>query len=1260
MAQTLETIIAINATVGNGFSAVGSTLTQLGSMVNGLSQELINFGKDSVNIYREYEKSMKDAEVALSTTYGRGTKELSSVMAQLDVSATEWAATTIFHTNDVANAISEMAHAGWDGEKILSAMPAAMELAQAGSLDLSEAVNYIVKSTNSLGIDSVDDIGNFIDIWAFAANSSASTIGEFGDAMLRMGSTMRFASNPEELMTLIAVTANAGQTGSEAGTLIRNSMMRLVAPTKKAKEAMAELGATSDEAAVLMNDSALAAANARLEAAGFSAFDEKKGELKSVLDIYRELYLSLGEVAGGFDNIEKNQDALEILGSIFPTRTITEALTLLRGAAEGYDGLYEAMMGGDAADYGQYAAETMMNSLDGKIETFESKVERLKQAVGEELAPQLESALEGIGGIVDSIAGMDEGSFSALVSGLEVIAGAGPALLLAGGAFRLIGYALTPAGGIGLGLVALTAAAAAIKQLEEADFAKAFGTAEIDHSAIQSYVQGLSTDFKNAYTEVNNFKTALDESVTSYSTASETFSSSLLTDMLTGATLSEEDITKLQNLGKDMHQSVIDGIENSTAGSMSYWNMLFGGSGQAENDENYLDIIDLENTSYQEALAQAEQIGQGLRDAMTSAFADGQISEEEYNNILNYVRSYNEAMARAAAEAKSEEDYINQQMLFHKAETASLDEIKDVAKEIQTERDNVLKEAEEEYLKERYGLEYKYDQAIANGTEINGVRATEAGKRAALAAVDEKYNQHVLDQGEKYDDILYKLWDSQIQQSDYADAYKQLGDYADRVMSGELTAESAVSMFKDLYGNNALAGEADLGGDNTRTRLGNLLARQMAGYGGVEGIEQRILDYESKGDTAHADALRRLYTMQQINDNFAQTGVQDYQGIMKSLFGEDTVYSTSQGEYAPYQMNRGRYNEFMAGYGDSTYSVQNARNTTQALGEGTGTIYDLFHTIKQELNGENPLGAELFQALNGMSKTAQTEFQNMYSNLAQNYDLERVIADTKQYMPYDGAWADTGSAMREPWAMYQLMYGQASVNAEDYRIKVTPEVDTSTIPNNLDPIPLPIEPKVEGTSAAEQLAAQGVTVDVGADTQSLEATIDGADGQTLMEYVDGDATNLSMKITDQDGKTLTENVTGNASSLAAIINSYNGRTITVNIKGNKMFASGGRATTASIFGEAGPEWAIPEEHSSRTASLLNQARAASGFSWQELLSMYGGLNAGGGNSPTTLIYSPTIQAADASGVEQVLLDDKKRLEKWWNDKQMRDEVEVYT
>lgn len=1250
MAQTLTTTILINAKTGSGFAAVGATLTELGSLVDGVSQELINFGKDSVNVYREYEKSMKDAEVALSTTYGRNTKELSAVMSDLDASATEWAATTIFHTNDVANAISEAAHAGWDFDQIMSGIPAAMELAQAGGLDLSEAVNYIVKSTSAAGIG-FEDLGNFIDLWAFAANSSASTIGEFGDAMLRMGSTMRFAANPEELMTLIAVTANAGQTGSEAGTLIRNSMMRLVAPTKKAKEAMAELGATSDEAAILLEDNALAAANARLEATGFSAFDEK-GNLKNVLDTYRDLYVALGEVAGGYENIDKNKDALEILSSIFPTRTITEALTLLRGAAEGYDGLYEAMRGGDAEGYGEYASDTMMNTLNGKIETFESKVERLKQAVGEELAPQLESVLGSLGGIVDSIAGMDDGQFSALVSGLEVIAGAGPALLLAGGAFRLIASVLTPAGGIGLGLVALTAAAAAIKELEEADFAKAFGTADIDNTAIQTYVEGLSSDFEEAYTQVNNFNTAVGESVTAYKNASEEFTSNLLTDMLTGTTLSEEDIKKLNTLGDDMHQAVIDGIENSTAASLSYWEMLFGGEVEAGENEDYQDIVDLTNVSYEEGIAKAREIGQKLREAMTEAFADGQINEQEYANILSYVQSYNEAIAEASAEAQRRQDYINQQMLLDKAQTASLDEIKETAAQIQEERDRVLGEAEEEHLSERFGLEYDYDQAIENGTKINGRTVTEADKERALAAVDEKYNQLALDQGEKYDDILYKLWDSQINQSDYAGAYQELGSLADLVMEGGMNADSAVSLFKKQYGANKYAGENDWGGDNTRTRISELLARQIAGYGGYEGLEARITDYESKGQTENANALRRLYTMQQINDAYARTGVVNYSGLLSSILGEDTIASLEGAQ-------KSQFTGFMEGFSSAEYSTETARKTVEALGGGDSSLQNLFSEIREEIAGENVFGHELGSALLAAESNGNTkaELYSMFGNLSQNYDLARVVTDTISSMPMEWRSADN-QTNRDLYGMYQLMYGEAAENAESYRITVTPEVDESSI-GELDPVPLPIEPRMEGTDAADQLQQQGVEVQVDGDVQQLTATIDGEDGQTLMEYVDGDATQLEATITPLDGKTLTEHVTGDASSLAAIINSYNGRTITVNIQGNKMFASGGRATTASIFGEAGPEWAIPEEHSERTADLLNAAREASGFTWPDLLARYGGLNANTDREPTTIIYSPTIHAADASGVEQVLLADKERLNRWFEEKKMRDEVEVY-
>ena len=1233
--QTLETVIAINARVGNGFSQVGATLTELGSMVNGISQQLINFGKDSVNVYREYEKSMADAQVALSTTYGRGTQQLNTVMSQLDVAATEWAATTIFHTNDVANAISEAAHAGWDFDQIMSGIPAAMQLAQAGGLDLSEAVNYIVKSTNAAGIG-FEDMGHFIDLWAFAANSSASTIGEFGDAMLRMGSTMRFAGNTEELMTLIAVTANAGSVGSEAGTMIRNSMMRLIAPTDKAGKAMAQLGATSTETAALLGDEALAAANAELAAHGFSAFYQdgpQKGQMKNVLDIYRGLYVARGDIAGGYENIDRNGGALGVLSAIFPTRTITEALTLLRGAAEGYDGLYEAMRGGDAEGYGQYAAETMRDTLDGKIETFESKVERLKQLVGEELSGQVKQATGFIGGMVDSLAAMDSDNLGALVTGLEVIAAAGPGLMLAGGAFRMIGYLLTPAGGIGMGLIALTAAAAAIKQLEEADFAKNCGNLELDTQGIQSYVKSLGDDFKAAYTEVDGFKTALDNAVTSYQTASTTFSATLFQDMLTNTKLTEADKQQLQQLGIDMYTAVQEAITNSTAASMSYWQTLFGGDGTAEYDPAYAQIIELTNQAYEDALAEASSISEGLRAAMTSAFADGQISNDEYQNILSYMRSYNDAIARAAAEAQSEEDYIKMGKWLKQAQGASLEDIQTLATTATSERDQILADQEDRFQTEYFRAQYRGADA------------------ETLARAEALHQQEQMRVNAAYDEFLFTLWDSQIQQSGQGENYAALAGYAQQYMTGELTADTIMSMIKDSMGGSIYAGDAgwepSLKGTD-RAQLGRMMGYMIGSMGGDSGVQERIAYYEGIGDQAMAGRLRQMYAMEQLVNGFGQSMVLEKPAWDILNLSSDYV-NTNQDEYMVNGINRKSTDALLLGGTD--YSTEIARRTIAALGDGKGSMSAYFDAVGQSVQE----GTVRAISSADLSRGAGRELDNMLTQLSAAYDLERVLADSTSYL------AQEGNAYRYDFAMWDLLYGEVSSHAEDYKITVPvePDFQEGEMPD-MEPIAVPIQPKVEGEDAMTSLQDQGVTVDVGADATELTATIDGADGQTLMEYVSGDATDLSMTITDQDGRVLTENVTGNAASLAAIINSYNGRTITVNITGRKLFAEGGRATSASIFGEAGPEWAIPEEHSERTAALLNAAREASGFTWPDILARFGGLNSNPDNQPTTIIYSPTIHAADATGVDQVLQEDKKRLDKWYEEKKMRDQLEVYS
>lgn len=1260
-AQTLTTNIVINAKTGSGFSKVGATLTELGTLVNGLSQRLINFGEDSVKVYRDYEKSMRDAEVALSTTYGRNTAELSRVMTQLDASATEWAATTIFHTNDVANAIAEASHAGWDLNQIMTGLPAAMQLAQAGSLDLSEAVNYIVKATSAAGVG-FEDLENFTDLWTFAANSSASTIQEFGEAMLRMGSTMRFTGSTEELMTLIAMTANAGSVGSEAGTMIRNSIMRLVAPTQKAQDAMAALGATSEETAEIMNNEALAAANAELAAHGFSAFDSA-GNMKNVLDIYNELYVALGEIAGGYDNIEKNESALSILSSIFPTRTITEALTLLRAASNEYDGLYEAMAGGAATGYGAYAADTMMDTLNGRIETFNSKVERLKQLVGAELAPQIGKVLGFAGDLVDGLAEMDDSTFSALVSGLEVIAAAGPALLITGGALRLMGVLLSPAGLIGAGLITLTATAVALHDLAETNYAGNFGNMSLDTTSIQEQISSIGQGFRTTYSEVNKFREYLNQAVQDYESASSRLSSDLMTSMVTGAQLSEQDIAQLQDLGNQMYQAVQSAISSSAQGEMSYVTALFGDD--AQSSQAYKDLVDLTNSAYEEAMADAEANSKGLREAMTSAFADGQISSEEYQNILSFMQSYNDAIAEAEQAMSREQAAVEREKLLRKAQTLSKEDLSAFSQSYSEARDAALEEAEDQWLS------YSIRQEM-RGASAADLAEAEAHHRAEMGQLAASYNEP-----------LMRMWGTAISTSDQGDNYAWLSGLAGDYLNGAYTADTIRNMIDNRLGKSGLFHP-----NSDHTQLGRMMDEWLDAMGGSDVVQAQIDYMRQNGQMDAAEQLNQMYTAAILGGS----------GNLDLLGGTTGRYSTD--------IARQTVDTFGGLGGIKDYFDQVAA----AAAEGnTNFLGAAFSAMGRDARVEyENLMQQMSQTydLDAVADTLTSPLAEVGSVIRDDlavYDL--LYGEASKH-------ADDFRINLEPEVDADSIEKQLPDPAE---VKVEPEVDAESVTEQLpDPAPVTVEPEVNAEGLAEQLpesaqisvepvvaggddisalSGQDVSVNVSADTSQLSGAITEQDGQQLTEIVGGDTGELAGAIDAQDGRNLTETVSGNTWPLASAINAQNGRRLTEYVNGDisalkaaidsqdgrhitvivdqkqgetvddggggGKYASGGRATVASIFGEAGPEWAIPEEHTQRTAELLNAARAASGFTWADLLSRFGGLNANANNRPATIIYSPTVHAQDARGVDAVLREDKRRLEKWLEEKQFMDSVEVY-
>ena len=1236
--QTLTTIIAINAQA-NGFGQVGATLTELGTLVNGMSQKLINFGKESWEVYKDYEKSMHEAEVALSTSHGRNTKELADAMDTLNAKATEWAATTIFHTDDVANAINQAAHAGWDLDQILNGIPVAMQLAQAGSMDLSQALEYITKTTKAFGVP-YEELGDFIDMWVYAANSSTGDVQDFGDAMKKLGATMRFTDSKEELFALIGLMHDMGESGSTAATLLRTSMMRIIAPSGVASKVMEQLGATDEEIREIREDASKLAALQTLEDYGFNAFKDN-GQAKPMIQIYAELGEVLSQIAGGYDNITKNQTTLGILSTIFGTRGITGALdivTALQNAVELRDKLLE----GNAEGYGQYAAETMMDTAYGKEEIFESKIERLKQVVGEELAGQIEGVMEGVGGIVDRIAEMDEGKFSALISGLEVLAGAGPALLITGGLFRLLGVLLTPGGALGLGLVALTAAATAIKQLEDYDFSQNFGNMQMDAEGIQTYVHQIAEDFRSAYTYTDEFAKALETAKTNYRTASETFSSNLFSLMITNTKLTQDDLSNLLDLGGQMYEYVQQAIYSAASGSGEYWTALFGG-GDAESIDNpmYDKIIELTNKEYLENQAQLQDIGKRMRQTIMDAFADdNQISEEEYNKILKVMREYNDMVARAAAEAAAEENYIKQNRWLEQAQTASLKDINDIAQQAAAEREQILAEQKKRFEDEYYRLEYRG----ADEETLRGVRARYEAEQQKTATA--------------WDDFLYTLWDSQIANGGQRDNYETLAEYARQYQEGKLSADAINAMLTQKMGDSAYAGGN--GYDSDRAQLGKMLGMMVLSMGGVDEIANKIDYYTQMGDEASAQRLRQLYTMEQLINNFGTPyetgGTWDWLDFL-NLRAQFVNTNLPNNDPIPVekQQNRAAF-ESVVGMGEM--SAADARSTISLLGQSMESVYGLMAVIGQEAkknaakvaNGEVPtIGYSISNAESGMDNVSKIMWQTIFESLSNTYDLN-AVAKGKGWFGSEGAL--------NYFAIWDLLYGEASRNPEAYRRQPPAQEE------EFHYVPVTIGKVDTSEGAADkltQLEQQGVEVSVSADATELQATIDGEDGKNLIEYLDGDAEQLHIKIFDEDGRQLTEIVDGNIDKLKTLIDSQNGRMITVNVSGKKLFSEGGRATSASIFGEAGPEWAIPEQHSDRTADLLNATRAASGFTWNELLARFGGMNANPQHESqqTTIVYSPTINANDANGVEQVLKEDKERFEKWYRDRQMRDAAEVY-
>lgn len=372
---------ALGSIASKGMAAVTAAVTAAAGAVSALGGYAISVGKD-------FESSMAQVIATMGITKDTFQDGVNSydLLKEAAAAAGE---STVFSASEAADALNYLALAGYDAAKAADALPAVLDLAAAGGLDLAYASDLATDAMAALGIEATsDNLTRFGDEMAKTASKANTSVDQLGEAILTVGGTAKsLAGGTMELNAALGVLANRGIKGAEGGTALRNMILALSAPTDKAAQAMANLG--------------------------LEVFDAS-GNMRPMNEIFKDLDSALSGMSEG----EKTQ----VLSDIFNKVDLKSAQAMLAGCGEEFDALTDALSDCDGAMSAM--ADTMNDTLEGDLKSLSSKTEAFGIAIYDNLNEPLRELAQ-LGGeyISQLTAAFREGGFEGLAESLGDVLG---------------------------------------------------------------------------------------------------------------------------------------------------------------------------------------------------------------------------------------------------------------------------------------------------------------------------------------------------------------------------------------------------------------------------------------------------------------------------------------------------------------------------------------------------------------------------------------------------------------------------------------------------------------------------------------------------------------------------------------------------------------------------------------------------------------------------------------------------------------------
>jgi TP901 family phage tail tape measure protein len=164
-------------------------------------------------------------------------------MDQLRNKALQLGKDTSFSASEAASAIEELVKQGISVPDVMNgAADATVALAEAGELELPRAAEIASNAMNQFKL-SAQDLPHVADLLAGAANASSASVGDLGSALEYVGPVAHsMGLSIDDTTGALAILANNGIKGTEAGTQLRGMLLGLTPTTNKQSEAFKKLG----------------------------------------------------------------------------------------------------------------------------------------------------------------------------------------------------------------------------------------------------------------------------------------------------------------------------------------------------------------------------------------------------------------------------------------------------------------------------------------------------------------------------------------------------------------------------------------------------------------------------------------------------------------------------------------------------------------------------------------------------------------------------------------------------------------------------------------------------------------------------------------------------------------------------------------------------------------------------------------------------------------------------------------------------------